>query len=118
MGSRRSTTPSLLPPCSGSSQTPRAVKPLRSVRDGWGVKFPNSSRPLSTVPLPLRSSTRKTSSEPGAVQAIFSGVLRRNEKHDVFVGDLDAGEEFVSAADRRMILNEARVRYERRRMRR
>lgn len=51
-------------------------------------------------------------------EAIFSGVLRRNEKHDVFVGDLDAGEEFVSAADRRMILNEARVRYERRRMRR
>lgn len=50
-------------------------------------------------------------------EAIFSGALRRNEKHDVFAGDLDAGEEFVSAADRRMILHEARIRYERRRRR-
>ena len=43
---------------------------------------------------------------------IFRGVLLRNEKHDVFAGDLDAGEEFTSAADRHMILALARERYE------
>lgn len=51
-------------------------------------------------------------------EQIFSSVLQRNEKHDVFAGDLDAGENFVSAADRRMILAEARRRYEQRKKRR
>lgn len=48
-------------------------------------------------------------------EQILSGVLRRNDKHDILAGDLDAGEDFVSAADRRDILADARQRYERRR---
>lgn len=43
---------------------------------------------------------------------IFQNVLARNDSHDVFAGDLDAGEEFTSAADRRTILALARERYE------
>lgn len=43
---------------------------------------------------------------------IFQNVLLRNETHDVFAGDLDAGEEFTSADDRRTILALARARYE------
>lgn len=51
-------------------------------------------------------------------EQIFSSVLQRNEKHDIFAGDLDAGDDFVSASDRRMILADARARYEQRRKRR
>lgn len=46
---------------------------------------------------------------------IFRSVLKRNEKHDIYAGDLEAGEEFISAADRRVILAAARERYEARR---
>jgi SNF2 family DNA or RNA helicase len=48
---------------------------------------------------------------------IFSSVLNRNEKHDIFAGDLEAEEEFITAADRRIILAQARSRYEKRRKR-
>lgn len=48
-------------------------------------------------------------------EQIFSSVLRRNEKHDIFAGDLEAPEEFISAADRHVILAAARERYESRR---
>lgn len=44
-------------------------------------------------------------------EQIFGSVLKRNEKHDIFAGDLDAGEEFVSASDRRIILACAHQRY-------
>lgn len=43
---------------------------------------------------------------------VFNNVLARNASHDVFAGDLDAGEEFTSAGDRRTILALARERYE------
>jgi len=45
---------------------------------------------------------------------IFSAVLTRNEHHDRFVGDVgqELEEEFISAADRRMILQLAKSRYE------
>jgi SNF2 family DNA or RNA helicase len=46
---------------------------------------------------------------------IFRSVLKRNEKHDIYAGDLEAEEEFISAADRRVILAMARERYEKRR---
>lgn len=48
-------------------------------------------------------------------EQIFSSVLKRNERHDIFAGDLDAEEEFISAADRRVILSQARERFESRR---
>lgn len=51
-------------------------------------------------------------------EGIFASVLNRNEKHDIYAGDTEAGGEFVSSADRRMILAAARKRYERRRNRR
>lgn len=49
---------------------------------------------------------------------IFTNVLRRNADHDQFVGDIgeDIEEEFVSASDRRMILQIAKERYENRRV--
>lgn len=50
-------------------------------------------------------------------EAIFASVLNRNEKHDIYAGDTEAGEGFVSSADRRMILAAARKRYERRKAR-
>lgn len=45
---------------------------------------------------------------------IAQTVLRRNETHDLFVGDVEGSvsEEFVSAADRRLIMELARERYE------
>ncbi len=43
---------------------------------------------------------------------VFQNVLARNDSHDVFAGDLEAGEEFTSAGDRRTILALARERYE------
>lgn len=43
---------------------------------------------------------------------VFRNVLSRNESHDVFAGDLEAGEEFTSAGDRKTILALARERYE------
>lgn len=51
-------------------------------------------------------------------ESIFNSVLRRNEDHDHFAGDAEAGGEFVSAADRREILRQARQRYEARQKRR
>src|SRR5207249_4942895 len=39
---------------------------------GCGVKFPNSSPPLSINPLPFRSRTSQASSEPANVQEYFS----------------------------------------------
>ena len=49
-------------------------------------------------------------------EAIFAAMLRRNDASDAFTGDSeDAGEEFISAADRRALLAAARARYENRR---
>src|SRR5437870_3353111 len=74
MASWLSVIPSPLPPFSGLSNSASAAKPFRLFDRGCGVKLPNNSRPLSTVPFPLRSSTRKASSEPAAVQARRSAV--------------------------------------------
>src|SRR5215207_249730 len=68
-------TPSPLPPFCALSYSARARKPLREMPvagSGCGVKLPNSSLPLSIVPLPLRSSTRNASSEASDVHASCS----------------------------------------------
>ena len=57
------TMPSALPPLAILSRSANASKPLVAVVPSLlRVASPNSSRPLSMVPLPLRSSTRKASS--------------------------------------------------------
>src|SRR5438477_9862620 len=67
IASRRSITPSPLPPFSGLSYSASARNPLRPTPEGGGggcaVKLPNSSVPLSITPLPLRSSASQASSE-------------------------------------------------------
>src|SRR5919106_3799571 len=70
-------TPSPLPALDGLSYSARVWKPLVRCPAGGadcGVAFPNSSAPLSIVPLPLRSSTRNASSDPAAVHAVASGL--------------------------------------------
>src|SRR6266404_1161850 len=74
MASWLSIMPSPLPPFAGLSNSASAAKPFRLFDRGCGVKLPNSSRPLSTVPFPFLCSTRKASSEPAAVQSSRSVV--------------------------------------------
>src|SRR6185295_6868353 len=70
--SLRSITPSLLPPFAGLSNSASAIKPLGLVELGCGVKLPNSSCPLSILPLPFLSRAKNASSEFIAVHAIGS----------------------------------------------
>src|SRR5215216_31982 len=70
MASASVINPSLFPPFtllsySASARKPFASSPVGGV--GCGVKLPNNSRPLSTVPLPLRSKANHASSDPEAV---------------------------------------------------
>lgn len=67
---------------------------------------------------PVTSMTYIT--ENSLEEAIARVVLRRNEVHDLFAGDLvgEVSEEFVSAADRRSIMNAARKRFEERQAKR
>jgi hypothetical protein len=66
--------PSPLPRLTGLSNSARARNPLGLAEGGCGVKLPNSSRPLSIVPLPFLSRARKASSEPRAVQPRCSAL--------------------------------------------
>jgi hypothetical protein len=77
MASCLSITSSPFPPFGDLSNSARAIKPLGLTFGGGagcGVKFPNNSAPLSIVPLPLRSSARKASSDPDAVHDKCSAV--------------------------------------------
>src|ERR1700754_1738246 len=66
--SRSSISLSPLPPLAGLSNSANARKPFLLLAAGCGVKSPNNSEPVSTVPLPLRSSASQASSEPAMVQ--------------------------------------------------
>src|SRR5438876_5835056 len=70
-------TPSPLPPFHDLSYRASARNPFRVApagAEGWGLVLPNTSLPLSIVPLPLRSKTNQASSEPAAVQESLSFV--------------------------------------------
>src|SRR5712691_9310251 len=55
MASRLSIIPSPFPPFAGLSNSANARKPFGFGEFGCGVALPNSSRPLSTAPLPKKS---------------------------------------------------------------
>ncbi len=61
-------SPSPFPPFSSLSYSARPRNPFCAADGGCGVKLPNSSPTLSTVPLSLRSRASQASSEPTAVQ--------------------------------------------------
>jgi superfamily II DNA/RNA helicase len=48
---------------------------------------------------------------------IMASVLRRNTTADIFTGDVTAGGDFISAADRKEIIDSARERYHRSKLR-
>src|SRR5687768_13493186 len=74
MASASVMAPSSLPPSCRASYCARPTKPLGALRpsSASGVPTPNNSAPLSTSPLPLRSSARKASSPPGRTHCTCS----------------------------------------------
>jgi hypothetical protein len=66
--------PLSFPPLAGLSYSAKAKNPFFSEEGGCGVTEPNSSAPLSIVPFPFLSRTKKASSEPAEVQEICSWI--------------------------------------------